>query len=519
MKVGRTSSQLSNGSRSSAVTLELRSGVSIRCRRTVVLVVAIVLVHLVSGHLTAQTPISQDTTATSVGGHWEGEIQVPGMPLQVLVDLEARPDGAWHGTIDIPIQAARGLPLVDVEVELPRVKFTIGGVPGSPTFVGELSDGGELSGDFEQAGARFAFELGREAVTAPQRPQEPIAPVPYLSEEVVYRNGEVTLAATLTLPPGAGPHPAAVLITGSGAQNRDEELLGHKPFLVLADHLTRAGYAVLRSDDRGVGGSSGDLMSSTSAELAEDVLSAVRWLRQDERLQATAIGLIGHSEGGLIAPIVATAGGEEVAFVVSLAGTGVTGGEILKRQLDLIARANGVPEEVRARQLELQGDVIEVLRGSEPDEERRRQLELIVDQQIGLQGPAEGEAIEAAREQSVAAVLNRWFMFFVDYDPEPSWRTTAQPTLLLNGSLDLQVDALQNIPVMMKALLSGGNRDVTAQVLPHLNHLFQTTSTGSPQEYGMIEETFAPSALAAISNWLRPRFPPAKEGSSNTAGL
>ncbi len=227
------------------------------------------------------TPIPLAAQTDNASGHWEGSIEAPGQPLVVMVDL-AETDGAWSGTIDIPAQGAKGLPLSDVSVDVGSgaVRFTISGVPGDPTFEGTLA-GGEIIGEFSQGPARLPFRLGREAVEVEtlSRPQEPKPPFPYEAEEVEYRNGDVKIAGTLTLPPGDDQVPAALLISGSGALNRNLELAGHKPFLVLADHLTRLGIAVLRVDDRGVGGSTGSTWQSTSRDKAADVLAGVRFLR------------------------------------------------------------------------------------------------------------------------------------------------------------------------------------------------------------------------------------------------
>src|SRR5436309_3642962 len=241
----------------------------------------------------------------AVGGHWEGEINLPqNQVLQVKVDLEEA-SGAWKGTIDIPAQGAKGLPLEPITVQGPKVRFVIAGVPGAPTFDGTLENG-EIRGSFTQSSASLTFRLGRQAVEPIHRPQEPKPPFPYTAEEVTYKNGDVKLAGTLTIPPGDGPFPAVVLITGSGPQDRDETVMGHKPFLILSDYLSRHGLAVLRADDRGVGGSTGSTSGSTTADFAQDALAGVRFLKTHAKIDPAKIGLIGHSEGGVIAPLAAS---------------------------------------------------------------------------------------------------------------------------------------------------------------------------------------------------------------------
>ena len=264
-----------------------------------------------------------------VAGHWAGEIEIPGQPIAVKIDLTIN-DSDWSGTIDIPAQGAKGLPLSEIGVtendEGVQVKFSIRGIPGNPTFDGELQDGA-ISGRFSQSGATFDFRLSRDIVVKdPKRPQEPKPPFPYKIEEVAFQNGTVNLAGTLTLPQGDGPFPAVLLISGSGLQDRDETLVGHKPFWVLADHLSRADIAVLRVDDPGIGKSTPHPKPPTTADFATDVEAGVAFLKRDRRV--SSIGLIGHSEGGLIAAIVASRS-SDVGFIVLMAGPGVPGACLL----------------------------------------------------------------------------------------------------------------------------------------------------------------------------------------------
>ncbi len=444
-----------------------------------------------------------------LSGHWEGEIALPTVALQVMVDLTPTGDG-WQGTIDIPMQGAKGLALSDISIEGTTARFTISGVPGNPTFNGKLEEG-ELRGTFTQSGVELTFRLGRDEVEAPKRPQEPVAPFPYRSEEVGYDHGDVHLAATLTLPPGEGPFPAVVLITGSGAQNRDEELMGHKPFLVLADHLTRAGIAVLRADDRGVGGSTGETKSSTSSDFADDALAAVAWLKKRPEIAGDSIGLVGHSEGGLVAPLAATRS-KDVAFAVLLAGPGVPGDEILLLQTERIARANGSDEKTIDQQKADMKEAFALLRSYDDEKVIQEKLTALARRQVARLSEEEraqmGDDPEAAIEAEISQMTGPWFRFFLGYDPAATLRQVKIPLLVLNGALDLQVVAEQNLPAIEKTLEAAGNSDYTVKRLPGLSHLFQHAETGSPTEYAKIEETFAPQALALISDWILERFGP-----------
>lgn len=446
-----------------------------------------------------------------IAGHWEGAIELPGSPLVIKVDFEAAVDG-WSGSIDIPAQSAVGLPLVDIELDGDRARFRISGVPGEPTFDGRVEDG-VLSGDFTQGAARLPFRLGREAVAAARRPQDPQPPFPYREVEVTYRNGEVTLAGTLTIPDGEGPFPAAVLITGSGAQNRDEELFDHRPFRVLADALSRRGIAVLRSDDRGVGGSSGDVDRSTTSDFADDVLAAVDLLRRRPEIAGERIGVIGHSEGGLVGPLAASRS-DAVAFVVMLAGPGVPGAEILPVQTRRMAAAAGAEGEALEQQEALVREMVELVLAAGDDESGlRAELTELAYRQLDAAGEearkALGDDVEGAIAAQIDRVFTPWFRYFVGYDPRPALRALEVPVLAINGSLDLQVDADQNLAAIEAAFAGRPDADVTVLRIEGLNHLFQHATTGALVEYGAIEETMAPAVLSLIGDWILERFGPA----------
>jgi fermentation-respiration switch protein FrsA (DUF1100 family) len=324
------------------------------------------------------------------------------------------------------------------------------------------------------------------------RPQEPKSPYPYRVEEVVYENAGITLAGTLTLPDSGAPFPAVLLISGSGAQDRDETMFGHRPFLVLADNLTRRGIAVLRVDDRGVGGSTGDLSQATSEDLADDVLAGVEYLKTREEINPQQIGLIGHSEGGIIAPIVAVQS-PDVAFIVMMAGTGLPGEDILYTQGALIARANGVSEEEIAQNRVLQERLFAVLKQEQNDTVAEEKLREILD---------ETELSEENKQTQIQTMLTPWFRYFLTYDPAPTLMNVQIPVLAINGEKDLQVPPKENLQAIEEALEAGGNQDYTIKELPGLNHLFQTAQTGLPSEYAKIEETMSPSALTVIGDWI-----------------
>lgn len=449
----------------------------------------------------------------SLAGHWEGQIEIPTTPLVFKVDF-VETAGAVTGTLDIPMQGLKAHPLGEISLDPTKVRFKLLGIPGDPTFEGRLGDDGQLRGYLQQGGQAVAFRLGREAVAGPARPQEPKPPFPYIERDWRVANGEATLAGTLTLPPGDGPFPAVVLITGSGAQDRDETLMGHRPFAVWADYLTRAGIAVLRLDDRGVGGSTGGPVDShTSETFAGDALAAVASLRAEPKIDAQRIGLLGHSEGGVVAPLAASRS-QDVAFVVLLAGTGVTGEEIVGLQIAKLAKAAGVPAATAELQAAASRRVLAKVVAGAPEAEIRAFLREAIEQQWAPAKLSE-ERMEESIRAALGAYRSPWFRFFLGHDPRPALRRLKVPVLALNGELDAQVDADQNLPEIEKALREAANPDVTLRRLPGLNHLFQTAKTGALTEYAQIEETVAPEVLELVREWIRVRFGerPAKDAS------
>ncbi|NKB89036.1 MAG: alpha/beta fold hydrolase [Acidobacteria bacterium] len=349
--------------------------------------------------------------------------------------------------------------------------------------------------------------LGEGEDTGPARPQTPQPPFPYSARDVTYTNpiDNNTLAGTLTVPPGDGRHPAAILITGSGSQDRDETLFNHKPFWVIADHLSRQGIAVLRVDDRGIGGSDGARADITSADFAGDVAAGVAFLREQSDIDPDQIGLIGHSEGGLIAPIVAS-DDPRLAFLVLLAGTGVDGREVLALQNDLLLRAAGASEAYIEAQISRQQPLWDAMAEGADEEIIDALLTALLEHQLqGVTGAARDQAWESAWGPAKRQATSPWFQYFLNTDPATFLEQVAAPVLALNGTLDLQVDAEQNLVPIEAALARGGNDDVTVRRLDRLNHLFQTATTGAVAEYGTIEETFAPEALELMTAWILAR--------------
>jgi len=439
----------------------------------------------------------------TIEGSWEGALNVAGSQLGIVVQFSFD-ENQLEGTIDIPQQGAAGLALSNLSYEPPRVNFTIANLPGEPTFSGQYENN-EIIGSFSQGGLTGTFVLTRREAS----PEEPDEELPYTSEEVEFANGDVVLAGTLTIPEGTGPFPAVVTISGSGPQNRDEELFGFRPFRVIADRLTRNGVAVLRYDDRGVGGSSGNVQDATSEDFANDVRAAVALLSKRPDIDGRRIGLIGHSEGGIVAPMVAADASENIAFIVMLAGPAVPGADILLAQGELIVRANGGGDDAVRQQRDLQERIFEVVRAGDGWEEletslrqqAREQLAALPAQQRAAIGDQEA-FIQAQMDAQLGFAKSKWFEFFLDYDPGPALARVTAPILALFGELDLQVPPGLNRDRMEVILRQAGHRDFTTAVLPRANHLFIPATTGSPTEYSTLPKEFVPELLPLITEWI-----------------
>ena len=440
--------------------------------------------------------------AQDITGQWNGMLEAGGQQLRIVFHIEHSKDG-YTATMDSPDQGAYGMDVSGVTWENNKLKLVAEYPPIQ--YTGELRDS-LIVGTFEQSGFEFPLDLRRAEIAKPtyNRPQEPQEPYPYFSEEVRFFNpvAEITLAGTLTLPDPSGVFPAVVLISGSGAQNRDEELMGHKPFKVLADHLTRHGFAVLRYDDRGFGESEGDFASGTTEDFATDAAAAVEYLRS--RNDIGIIGLMGHSEGGIICPIVA-AGNDDVKFIVLLAGTGVRGDRLLLMQEEAIMRASGSSEEEISKTLALSAQIYaKILQTADP-EILKPELEAIFKESLakGDIDVPEGLSPDDLISQQIAGIITPWMINFINYDPSLILDKVHCPVLAVNGDKDLQVPAEVNLAAIRAGLERGGNQNVTTIVFPGLNHLFQECETGAIEEYAKIEQTFSPKALEEITAWIR----------------
>jgi len=455
---------------------------------------------------------SEGASMDAIVGTWSGTVDAGGQQVTLVFNL-SDDDGRLAATMDSPAQGAKGIPVDEAVFDDDRLTLRLPQM--GATYTGVLTeDQTAVEGVFSQGGMEFDLVLTRGyTATETRRPQDPQPPYPYEVEEIRFTNPDagITLAGTITRPGGEGHFPAVVLISGSGQQNRDEEVFGHRPFHVIADALTRAGIVVLRYDDRGVGESGGaeTLAEMTTRDSAGDAAAALAYLEGRAYVDHRRAGLIGHSEGALIALMIATGGqtdesGRPVVpidvdpdFIVLLAGNGVPGDELLLMQSRAILEATGASAEQIEAIAAANRRIYDLVLSGAPHDEVATEIDEIL-----TEAGVPANQIELQRNQ----ILSPWIEFFLRYDPAGDLRRVEVPVLALIGGLDLQVPAEQNLPAIRAALAEAPVEDVTVRELPGLNHLFQPAQTGAVEEYGQIETTIDPSVLELVAGWITERF-------------
>jgi uncharacterized protein len=451
-------------------------------------------------------------------GQWVGKLSLPGdQSLEWALSVQADPDGdgVALAKLWIPAQMVSGVPLgPPVVAANGSMKVQLAAVGASWTIL----PGAAPTCSFSQGGADIPCTITSSdptdfaAIAEPARPQTPKPPFPYAIEQLEIQNGDapgVSLAATLTVPAGDGPHPVVVMITGSGLQDRDETIANHKPFWVIADHLSRNGIAVLRYDDRGYGESRGDPANATLEDFASDAWAAAVAVAKRPEIDGDRLGLVGHSEGGVIAPLLAAEHPEQIDFIVLLAGTGVTGSEVILRQQRLIMEASKIDaaeiEAADAAGRKLHAAVLENSAEAAPaalEKLLRAAMEEQVEQvEQAAAGKPSQEQLDAAIKAQIETLNSAWFRHFLAWDPAPVLAKLKLPVLVVLGDMDLQVDAEQNLAPMQAALAK--NPAAEFVLLPGLNHLFQAAQTGLPDEYATIETTIEPEVLEELARWIR----------------
>ncbi len=447
-----------------------------------------------------------DEAEFDLQGKWLGEINLVSHKLRLGFVIDPRTDNAWTGKLYSIDQGNMEVPLSEIKRDGKNISFVVKSIAGR--FDGQwYPDSGKLAGFWKQGLVPLPLTLKRvEQLPALRRPQNPQPPYPYVETEISFKNGvhQISLNGTLTLPQGPGPFPAAVLISGSGPQDRNETLFGHRPFLVLADALTRRGIAVLRFDDRDFGKPQ-EVFKATSAELSEDAAAAIDFLKTRAEIDPEKIGLIGHSEGGMIAPMLA-ARRQEIAFMVMIAGPGIIGEEVLHGQRDRIKQLAGIKAEPIEKERNILMKMYAVVRSQPDDKVALEELKKIAEEEWPKEGKQQVQREVAVLIQQTRMMVTPWFRYFLTYDPVPDLKQVKCPVLAINGEQDCQVLPKENLPAIEAALKAGQNADFTVQELKGLNHLLQPCTTGLPQEYGSIETTIDPAALTLIGDWIAKRM-------------
>ncbi|SFU72253.1 alpha/beta hydrolase family protein [Pseudoduganella namucuonensis] len=437
-------------------------------------------------------------------GDWGGVIA---NTLRLTVHITKAADGGYHAKLGSPDQSKDLFAADTVSASATRLNFSIDRFKSS--YQGEWDEKQQAwVGTFTQ-GSPTPLVLKRlDAKGMPalvlKRPQEEAiekAARPYREQDVTFSNAKagVALAGTFSVPPGAGPFPAVVLVHGSGRHKRDVDIYGHKIFAVWADHLTRQGIAVLRYDKRGSGASSGDANVATTLDYTSDAEAAVALLRTRPEVDQRRLGIVGHSEGGIIAPLAASRD-PSLGFIVLLAGPAVKGDKLLVEQAALINRAGGMSEAEIAKDSRLKRAVFAALATPGSGEETKARARAVFDSAVATKDIAPDEA-----RAQLEVFASPWFRTALAYDPAPVLRLVKQPVLAINGALDLQVPPAMNLEAIRASLPANQANELVE--IPELNHLFQTARTGALSEYAQIEETVAPVVLKKVSDWILRQHP------------
>jgi pimeloyl-ACP methyl ester carboxylesterase len=451
----------------------------------------------------------QQSAKDHLVGIWQGTVKHNKLgPVEFYFSIEKKDANTYMAKVDIPAQQARNVPVNEVRYVPPDLVLDISSY--GIVFEGKMAaDFSSMAGQLKVGEEILPLELRRtEGVPEARRPQDPPKPYPYEEAEVFFLNNEahINLSGTLTLPSGPGPFPAVVLISGSGPHDRDETLAGHRPFLVISDYLTRHGIAVLRYDDRGVMKSQGDFHKATTVDFATDAQAAWEFLNHQSRIDGKNIGLIGHSEGGIIGTMVAAQNGK-VAFLVLLAGTGIPGERLALMQSQEISRSRGAGEEAIRKETRMNEKLFQVFKTQEKAQLAEMEMRRIITDSLAQMSDSEKKELNVS-EQSLLQDMKGyladypWARFFFGFDPAVDLQKVHCPVLALIGDKDTQVPADVNLAAIGSALNKAGNKNSEIRKLPGLNHLFQTAQTGHPQEYGKIEETISPAVLQMVGDWI-----------------
>ena len=447
--------------------------------------------------------VSWNIFSQDIAGDWYGDLNIDGVSLQVIFTIN-KTGKNYSAAISVPMQGAERIPMSSASFENNTLVLSMQNPPIS--FEGRI-EGNIIKGQFKQGGRALPLQLTQDKTVRREirKPQEPVAPYPYFEEEVKFYNkyAKINLSGTLTLPKKDGKFQVVILVSGSGPQNRNQEIMGHKPFWVLADYLTKKGIGVLRYDDRGIGASQGNFNAASSVDFSYDAEAAMDYLKSRKEIDHKKIGLMGHSEGGLIVPMVAIRR-SDVRGVALLAAPAVRGDMLLLAQQEKLGRANGTPEEALKKTMAINREIFDLVIQHQDSSELKLKLANYLSEvydKLRLEERPQGISKNDFIKIQVFQIASPWMKFYLKYDPALALSKLKCPVLAANGELDLQVPATQNLDEITRLLQTGGNSQTQILRYPGLNHLFQTCNTGSTEEYGMIKETFSPKAMEDISAW------------------
>lgn len=431
------------------------------------------------------------TSSAQIEGTWNGNIEIPNQKLPFVIHI-SKTNNQWTVMGESPMQTKEKFPLEKITFQNDTLKISDSKL--GMNYTGVLKNSKQILGKFSQRGMSFPLNLEKGAFKL-NRPQEPQPPFSYKTEDVTFENKEakIKLAGTLTMPNGKGKFPAVVLVSGSGPQNRDEELFGHKPFMVIANYLTRNGYAVLRFDDRGVAESEGDFSKATVFDFASDAKAAIKYLKNIKEIDSKKIGILGHSEGGDVAQIIA-AEDSSLDFIILMAGPGLKGTEGLSLQKEALLRAANAPESEIAKSLKLNEEIYDAVLNNKNKNDREIAVRNLFEK--NYKDALKGKELE----DQVNSISSDWMYEFLKFNPHDYLIKIKCKVLALNGTKDLQVTSKENLAGIEKGL--SHNKNVKIISYEGLNHLFQKAEIGSVAEYEMIETTIEPFVLEDITKWL-----------------
>ncbi len=450
---------------------------------------------------------NKNSNAQDLVSSWVGGLQLGERTMPLVMNVAAQKGEMLTVTLESPMQGGKDIETDSAKLVNGNVSFYIAAL--NVRFEGKITPDTLIEGTFTQNGMSFplTFKKGKYTPKKVVRPQDPQEPYSYFEEDIYFENikDSIIITGTITVPKHVKNPPVVILISGSGPQDRNSEILNHRPFWVIADYFTKNGIAVLRYDERGVGQSTGKFNGATSYDFATDASLAVDYLKTRNDIDAKRIGILGHSEGGIVAPLVATQR-KDIAFLILLGAPGYNGADILLMQQEEISLGMGISKDTVAATKQFNSGLYKILLEEKDDKQLKNKVANYVTNQMQQNGVTDKKTIDEAIDNTLQIYTEKWMLTFMRHEPIPVLKKVKCPVLAITGSKDLQVPATENLAAIKKALTEGGNKKVTAINLPNHNHLFQETETGLPSEYETIEQTFSPIALEKMLEWLQKVF-------------